>query len=76
MWRKEIGRFKEGMMNPLKVAIINDWLNGMGRGGERPLKVFGEIFPQLKEEVGWMPQTGLKEGVSRFVNWLKNSRGS
>jgi glycosyltransferase involved in cell wall biosynthesis len=30
---------------PMKVAIIHDWLTGM-RGGERCLEVFCELFPQ------------------------------
>jgi glycosyltransferase involved in cell wall biosynthesis len=45
VWRKEIGKYKEEMMIPMKVAIIHDWLTGM-RGGERCLEVFCELFPQ------------------------------
>jgi len=42
------------------------------RGFDVPVNILSSR--RLTEETGWMPQTSLREGISRFVKWLKDSR--
>jgi UDP-glucose 4-epimerase len=41
------------------------------RGFDVPVNILSSR--RFAEETGWMPQTALREGISRFVKWLKNS---
>ena len=51
-------------MQPQRVAIVHDWLNGM-RGGERTLEAILELFPQADIFTLLLDRTKISDAINR-----------